>query len=102
VVIVEDLNGDSSLYATVVSIGAPDSLTEVSVHGATSTTLPNGSVTVPPGGSVTLGPSTQTIALNQFSLKPGQVTTVTFRFADAGSVAASALVMTPDTLVTGG
>jgi hypothetical protein len=119
VVIVQSADGGlSELYATIVSIGgdadgngtvggtdvppAPDSLTGISVTGAATATIPGGEITIPPGAAVVLGPSGSHVFLDSFTRKQGEIATVTFSFATAGTVSLSALVMNATSLVSGG
>jgi hypothetical protein len=119
VVVVQSLDGGlSELYATVVSIGggpdgygtvagtdvspAPDTLTGISVAGASPVSIPGGSITIPPGAKIDLGPSGTHVFLDNFTVRRGEIASVTLTFATAGTVTLSALVMTATALVSGG
>ena len=119
VVVVQSQDGGlNELYATVVSIGggpdgngtvagtdvspAPDSLTGISVTGAAPVNIPAGAITIAPGAKVDLGPSGTRVFLDNFTIKRGNIASVTFTFATAGTVTLSALVMTETALVSGG
>ena len=119
VVIVTSPGGAApELYAYVVSIGggldgngavsgidvspAPDTLTGISVTGASPVVIPGGPITIPPGGKVDLGPAGTRIFLDNLTVNRGDLAAVTFSFATAGSATVSALVMTEAELVGGG
>jgi hypothetical protein len=119
VVIVQSVDGGlSEVYASFVNIGggpdgygtvagtavsnAPDSLTGISVTGASAIAIPGGSITLPPNSKVDLGPDGTRIFLSNFTVKRGEIANVTFNFAVAGTVTVSALVMTATALVSGG
>jgi hypothetical protein len=119
VVIVEADDGSTTeLYTAMINIGgeadgngtvagssfeAPtDHLTSVTIVGAPSVALPAGPVAVPPNSRVDLGPDGTQVFLTGFKPPVGHVATVTFRFAIAGTVSVSALVMTKTGLVSGG
>jgi hypothetical protein len=119
VVIVQSQDGGlSELYASITSIGGaadgygtvaglpvdaqPDTLTGIKVSGGGSVSIPGGTVTVAPGQRVDFGPTGTTLFVDGLTAKQGEIATVTFSFATAGSVAVDALVMSNTSLVNGG
>lgn|GEM_PF-2138274 len=119
VVIVTSPGGAApELYAYLVSIGGgpdgygtvegqtvaplPDSLTGITVSGASTVVVPGAPIPIPPGGTVNLGPSGTRIFLDNFTVKQGDLAEVTFSFARAGTATVSALVMSEAELVGGG
>ena len=104
VVIVRSDDGtQSQVYASFVSIGtSPDTLTGVSIGGLGTVALDGGSITVPAGAKVDLGPGGYQVFANNLTQGLGDVATVTFQFQHAGEVHLSALIMTAQSLVSGG
>ena len=97
IVVVTDATGSApaNVIVNIANNGsADDTLTGVSVDGSSQATL-SGAATVPSGGSLLLsGPGQVAATVPTLSEKPGQNATVTFTFANAGSVTVQALVNT--------
>ena len=95
IVVVTDAVGDAPANVTVNIANngsADDTLTGVSVDGSTQATL-SGTATIPAGGSLLLsGPDQVAATVPTLNEKPGQNATITFTFANAGSVTVQALV----------
>jgi hypothetical protein len=104
VVLVQSTDGGlSELYASFVNVGAnPDTVVGVNIARFGDLPLTDGPITIPPFTKVDVGPNGFRLFANGLKLKPGEIATVTFRFATAGNTYLSALLMTPSGLVSGG
>lgn len=103
VVVRSDDGTQSQIYASFINMGgSPDTLTGVSIAGVGTVPLDGGSITVPAAAKVDLGPGGYQVFANNLTQGPGDVVTVTFRFEQAGEVHLSALIMTAQSLVSGG
>lgn len=95
IVVVTDAVGDApaNVIVNIANNGsADDTLTGVTVDGSSQATL-SGAATVPAGGSLLLsGPDQVAATVPTLNEKPGQNATITFTFANAGSVTVQALV----------
>ncbi|TDU04849.1 hypothetical protein EDD99_3328 [Streptomyces sp. 846.5] len=95
IVVVTDATGNApaNVVVNIANNGsADDTLTGVSVDGSSQATL-SGAATVPTGGSLLLsGPGQVAATVPTLNEKPGQNATITFTFANAGSVTVQALV----------
>ena len=102
-VVRSDDGTQSQIYASFINMGgSPDTLTGVSIAGVGTVPLDGGSITVPAAAKVDLGPGGYQVFANNLTQGPGDVVTVTFRFEQAGEVHLSALIMTAQSLVSGG
>jgi len=103
VVMVGSLDGEiAEVHAGFVNNRAQeDSLTAVSVSGASPVTLPDGPVTVPQYVNVFLGPGGTRVFVHDMKAKIGDVVTVTFTFRDAGQASVDALVTDDEGLAAG-